>query len=147
MKKIFTIAFVLGFYLLSFSQDNRDKIKTLKIAFITEKLDLTQKQAQAFWPIYNNFEDAFFKLRAESYGKRNKVDFQNVSDKDAESMLNEIRTIESKKYTLKENYINDLLKVIPAKKIILLEKAEMDFKHKMFEEFKNRREMDHGPKQ
>tara|TARA_R110000868_G_scaffold79928_11_gene227185 strand:+ start:1101 stop:1544 length:444 start_codon:yes stop_codon:yes gene_type:complete len=147
MKKIVTIIFVLGFYLLSFSQDNRDKIKTLKIAYITEKLNLTQKQAQAFWPIYNNFEDANFKLKSQSYAKRKKVDFENISDKDAETLLNEIRTIDGKKYTLKENYINDLLKVIPAKKIILLNKVEDDFKHKMFEEFKSRRQLNHGSKQ
>lgn len=146
MKKILTIVFVLGFYLLSFSQDNRDKIKTLKIAYITEKLNLTEKEAQAFWPIYNNFEDEFMKLKHQSYDKRKNVDLQNISDKDAEALLNEIRAMENKKHTLKENFINDLSKVIPAKKIILLNKVEDDFKHKMFEEFKNRRRMQQ-PKQ
>ncbi|GGK19896.1 hypothetical protein GCM10007962_12550 [Yeosuana aromativorans] len=141
MKKTLTTVFVLGFYLLSFSQDNRDKIKTLKIAYITEKLNLTEKEAQAFWPIYNNFEDEFMRLKHQSYDKRKNVDLQNISDKDAEALLNEIRSMENKKYTLKENFINDLSKVIPAKKIILLNKVEDDFKHKMFEEFKNRRRM------
>ena len=146
MKKTLTIVFVLGFYLLSFSQDNRDKIKTLKIAYITEKLNLTEKEAQAFWPIYNSFEDEFMKLKHQSYDKRKNVDMQNISDKDAEALLNDIRAMENKKYTLKENFINDLSKVIPAKKIILLNKVEDDFKHKMFEEFKNRRRMQQ-PKQ
>ncbi|WP_338359441.1 hypothetical protein [Yeosuana marina] len=141
MKKILTIIFVLGFYLVSFSQDNRDKIKTLKIAFITEKLNLTEKEAQAFWPVYNSFEDEYMKLRRQSYEKRKNIDFQNITDKDAEALLNEIRVIEKKKYTLKENYMNDLLKVISPKKIILLNKVEDDFKHKIFEEFKNRRGM------
>ncbi len=145
MKKILTIIFVLGFYLLSFSQNNRDKIKTLKIAFITERLNLTEKEAQAFWPVYNNFEEEFMKLRHQSYEKRKNIDFQNITDKEAETLLNEIHVIEKKKYTLKENFMNDLLKVIPPKKIILLNKVEDDFKHKMFEEFKNRRGM-RGPK-
>ncbi|WP_166964874.1 hypothetical protein [Yeosuana marina] len=141
MKKILTIIFVLGFYLVSFSQDNRDKIKTLKIAFITEKLNLTEKEAQAFWPVYNSFEEEYMRLRRQSYEKRKNIDFQNITDKDAEALLNEIRVIEKKKYTLKENYVNDLLKVISPKKIILLNKVEDDFKHKIFEEFKNRRGM------
>ncbi len=145
MKKILTIIFVLGFYLLSFSQNNRDKIKTLKIAFITERLNLTEKEAQAFWPVYNNFEEEFMKLRHQSYEKRKNIDFQNITDKEAETLLNEIHVIEKKKYMLKENFMNDLLKVIPPKKIILLNKVEDDFKHKMFEEFKNRRGM-RGPK-
>ena len=146
MKKIVTIIFVLGFYLLSYSQDNRDKIRTLKIAYITEKLNLTEKEAQQFWPIYNSFEDNFMKLRRQPYEKRKRVDLQNISDKDAEALLNEIRSVENKKHDLKEKFIDDLLKVIPAKKIILLNKVEDDFKHKMFEEFRNRRRMD-GPQE
>ena len=50
-----------------------------------------------------------------------------------------MRVLETKRIALKNNFIDDLSKIISAKKIILLEKAEDDFKHKMFEEFKSRR--------
>ena len=147
MKKLFIIIFVLGFSILSYSQANRDKIKTLKIAFITEKLNLSEKEAQVFWPVYNNFEKNYYKLRGQLHEKRGKIDLRNISDKDAETLLKEISSIENKKHNLKQGLVNDLLKVIPAKKIILLDKVEDDFKHKMFEEYKNRRGMNRRPKE
>jgi hypothetical protein len=33
-----------------------EQFKSQKIAFITEKLNLTPKEAQAFWPVYNQYE-------------------------------------------------------------------------------------------
>ena len=35
----------------------------MKIAFITEKLSLTTKEAQSFWPIYNEYSQKIEKLR------------------------------------------------------------------------------------
>ena len=36
--------------------ESRDKIKALKIAYITEQLNLTTEEAQKFWPIYNLYD-------------------------------------------------------------------------------------------
>ena len=33
-----------------------EKLKALKVAHITEQLDLTKKEAENFWPIYNAHE-------------------------------------------------------------------------------------------
>ncbi len=145
MKTITTIVFILSFSICSFSQGNRDKIKTLKIAYLTEKLDLSEKEAQQFWPIYNAFEEENFKLRRQSFEGKKNINFEILKEEEAITVLKEMRAFETKRITLKNNFIDDLLKILSAKKIILLEKAEDDFKHKMFEEFKNRRP-DRGPK-
>ena len=139
MKKIVTIIFVLGFYLVSFSQDNRDKIKTLKIAFITEKLDLSEKEAQQYWPIYNSFEDEQYQIRRNSFQGRNKINFETLTEKEASSLLKEMRSVETKRHALKTKFIDDSTKILPAKKIIMLDKVVDDFKHKMFEEYRRRR--------
>ncbi len=139
MKTKITIVFIICFSLLTFSQHNRDKIKTLKIAFITEKLDLSEKEAQQFWPVYNTFEEENYKLRKQSFEGRKNINFETLKEEDALVLLKEMRSFESKRLNLKNNYIDDLSKILSAKKIILLERVEDDFKHKMFEEFKNRR--------
>jgi hypothetical protein len=33
-----------------------EKIQSLKIAFITQKLNLSSDEAQKFWPVYNHYE-------------------------------------------------------------------------------------------
>jgi len=146
MKTITSIIFVISFSLLSFSQQNRDKIKTLKIAFITEKLDLSEKEAQQFWPIYNTFEDEQYQIRRNSYHGKNKIDFITLNEEDASALLKEMRSVESKRHALKTKYIDDLTKILPAKKIIMLEKVEDDFRRKMFEEYRKRRSDNKGPK-
>jgi len=139
MKTIASIIFIISFSLMSFSQQNRDKIKTLKIAFITEKLDLSEKEAQQFWPIYNSFEDEQYQIRRNSFQGRNKINFETLTEKEASSLLKEMRSVETKRHALKTKFIDDLTKILPAKKIIMLDKVVDDFKHKMFEEYRRRR--------
>ena len=59
MKKIIIYIPVFLFCSLSiFAQkkrESREKIRTLKIAYVTEKLNLTENEAQKFWPIYNTY--------------------------------------------------------------------------------------------
>ncbi len=56
---------------LSFGQNrpDKDKIKSLKIAFITERLDLSTKEAQTFWPIYNEYEEKGRRCAKKNVGK------------------------------------------------------------------------------
>lgn len=138
MKTLTSILFILSFSLLTIAQGNRDKIKALKIAFITEKLNLSEKEAQQFWPIYNSFEEDMSNLKRQAYNTRKDVDFNAISDEDAVQLLKQIRTNENKKHALENDFTDRLTKVISAKKIILMHKIEDDFKRKMFEEYKKR---------
>tara|TARA_R110000868_G_scaffold144150_2_gene362951 strand:+ start:21640 stop:22083 length:444 start_codon:yes stop_codon:yes gene_type:complete len=147
MKTLTSILFIISFSLLTFGQSNKDKIKTLKIAYITEKLNLSEKEAQQFWPIYNNFQEENSKLKRDSYDARKDVNFDTISEEEANQLLKDIRLNKNKRQSLENDFIDRLSKVISAKKIILLHKIEDDFKRKMFDEFKHRREMNRGQKQ
>lgn len=64
MKKIslFLCLALISFSLLAQRKENkpgydREKLSAAKIAFITQKLDITPDQAEQFWPLYNAFED------------------------------------------------------------------------------------------
>ena len=137
-KTLTSFLFILSFSLLTFAQSNRDKIKTLKIAYITEKLNLNEKDAQNFWPIYNNFEEEKTRLRDNAFEVRKKTNVESISEEDAKQLLKKIRLNENKKQAIEEDYIERLSKIISAKKILLLHKIEDDFKRKMFEEYKKR---------
>ncbi|WP_053990328.1 hypothetical protein [Mangrovimonas sp. TPBH4] len=125
-------------------EPDREKIKTLKIAFLTERLNLTKKEAQEFWPVYNSFEETNNKLRHEAFTKRRNTNLDNLTEAEAQSLLNEIAAIEDQRQELKAKFIKDLQGILSAKKILLLKKSEDDFKHQMFEEFKKRRREQHG---
>lgn len=138
------LTIVLFFLTLSFTglaqeRTKRERIKALKIAFITEKLELTQTEAQKFWPIYNAHELERNMLRETIREKKRNLNIENMSEADAKILLTEMVAFEEEKIELKTDFVESLLTAIPAKKIILLKIADDEFNKRMLEEFKRRR--------
>ena len=130
----------------SFAQDKHEKIKALKIAYITEQLDLTKAEAEKFWPIYNKFEEDRSDLRSEGHKDRKDIDFKKLTEAEANTMLIEMQALNNRKHEIYTNLITDLQKVISAKKIVQLKKAEDDFNKKMFEEYRKRHRPEGRPR-
>jgi Spy/CpxP family protein refolding chaperone len=130
-----------------FAQQNRGdrhkKIKVLKIAFITEKLDLTEDEAQKFWPIYNAFDERTSKIKFQDIRKIRyelRRDIETLSEEKANNLLNIFIEAENKLHNEKVQLVEKLRNVISAKKIILLKSAEEDFNKKMLEQYQKRRQ-------
>lgn len=139
MKKIAIILFLSLISWSSFSQNQnkREKIKALKVAFISERLALTETEAQKFWPIYNAYESKKDSQRRTGYNKQQQIS-EDMSEASAKAILNELIALEKERQDTRINYIQDLLKVMPAKKIIKLRIAEDEFNVKMLQEYKKR---------
>lgn len=139
MKTLFIPIIALLLTVNTYAQKpSKEKMKALKVAHITEQLDLTAKEAQAFWPIYNANEDKLEKLKTESVKRRKEKKPENLSEIEAKSLLLEMVSIEKQKCELDEQHLINLLKVLPAKKIIALHQANRSFRRKMIDEFKQR---------
>ncbi|MCF6279124.1 MAG: sensor of ECF-type sigma factor [Flavobacteriaceae bacterium] len=147
MKHLLLSVFLLTLFISTktYAQnDKQDKIKSLKIGFITQKLELTSKEAQSFWPVYNEHQDKIHGLRIENRKLRMCIRKNGGIDKmtntRAETILNQLITIET---TIKDEEIKmyeSLKSILPAKKILKLYSAEQDFNRKILEQLKNRRE-------
>ncbi|WP_369994066.1 sensor of ECF-type sigma factor [Winogradskyella sp.] len=122
----------------------QERIKAQKVAFITEKLELTSEEAQQFWPIYNEFEAKIEKIKSEDLRPLKKEMRQgDVSDKRAGEILEKLLEAETEMHNAKLELAEDLKKVIPAKKIIMLNVAEDQFNQKLLDklkEFRDRRQ-------
>jgi len=140
-KALFTLLFIaVSFTAFSQKDEHKEKIEALKIAFITEQLNLSKTEAQKLWPIYNAYEAKDDKLHRTAREKRDQIN-EGMSESEAKVLLEDMITFEEQRYKLKKEYLQNLMTVLPAKKIMLLKKAENDFRKKMFEEFKKRREL------
>ncbi|PKQ46369.1 hypothetical protein [Confluentibacter flavum] len=138
--KTIIITLALCFSLSTFAQEN--KIKSLKIAFITEKLNLTEKEAQQFWPVFNAFDDTVSNLKyneLRKLGHEIRESYASISDEKANELLNKSLEIEAKIHSEEVKLVKKLRSIIPAKKILALKNAEEDFNRKMLEEFYKRR--------
>ena len=119
----------------------QERIKTFKVAFLTERLDLSSAEAQKFWPIYNAHEGANQKLRRK---ERQRFASQlpylsDLSENEASELLSEFRAIQVEKHQLQQRFLVDLGKVLPSKKIVLLLKAEEDFKKRLLQQVRKRK--------
>lgn len=143
MKKLILILCFLFTALPSQAQDedkeaHRERIKALKVAYFTQELNLNEKTAEKFWPIYNKYE----KERRDLH-KREHVDLKNVeciSENEAENLMDEFLNVESEEYKIKKQLFKDLKQIITAKDIIKLHKLEDEFHKKLIKEYRSKRE-------
>ncbi len=142
MKHLLITALLAFFTLQISAQDHgekidRNKLKALKVAHITEQVSFTQQEAQAFWPLYNTYEDKRNALK-EASKERKKENLEGISESDAKKYLNTLLKIEEDYYVNQKEYYAKLERVLSAKKIIKLIQANRSFRQKMIEEFKDR---------
>lgn len=139
MKKITTILILLICIQLGFTQRHEmgKKIKALKTAHITNELNLSAKEAEKFWPIYNASTEKEHAYRKEMHELRKKAK-SDLSEKEAQGLLANFIKLSDEIHLYRKKMIQDLKSVLPAKKIILLKKAEEDFKRKLFRQFKDK---------
>ena len=147
MKTKFILPIIILFVTsLSFSQgfrDKKEKVKALKVAYITEQLDLTTDEAQKFWPVYNAFDDKQGELRHEKMrailDRFQPGNIDKLSEKEASALLIQMEKIEEDLFNLRNKFIKDLQGVISAKKIIKLKKAEEDFNRELLKQMREKR--------
>jgi hypothetical protein len=141
MKQIIITLSIFTLSMLAFAQnpERAERIKALKVAFITEKLSLTETEAQQFWPIYNKYEEATYKLRKDNRAERADYDFKSLTEADANKLLNSMMDAEREKFEMRKQLVSDLKKVLPAQKILKLQWTEDQFNRKLLEEMRKRR--------
>ncbi|MGO4919034.1 hypothetical protein [Maribacter spongiicola] len=134
------IAIFLFVTTLSFGQRNQDweKINTLKVAFFTEKLSLSTKEAQEFWPVYNEYQEKRNVLRKKNHDQiRGKMkDANALTEKEAEKLLALHIQIEEEEEVLDTNFLKNVSKVISAKKTLLLLRSEEEFKRQLMKQYR-----------
>jgi len=122
---------------MGFAQEGarlQGRIEAMKVAFITEKTGLDSEQAQQFWPLYNEYQDAQKAIRTRYPNKRN---IEVLSDKELEQrMLNSFERDQAL-LDLKKTYFQKMQGVISMRQIALLTRAEQDFNKEVLRKMMN----------
>lgn len=141
LKKIMMITVLLvSTQIYAQKKHDHERIKSLKIAFITERLDLSSKEAQVFWPIYNEYEKNREALRQRERSQiRSKIrDSENLTEKEANDLLRQYLSFEEEEEELDKDFIQKVTKVISAKKTLLLLRSEEEFKRQLIKQYRNK---------
>lgn len=128
-------SFLAGFTWAQADYDNlpqqgeaADRVKAMKTAFITSRLNLSTEESEKFWPLYNEYEVEQKKIR-EKYKFSN--NFATMTDAEAERMVTSSFEMEQLLLNLKKDYFQKFRKVIPVRKIAMLNRTERDFREQL----------------
>lgn len=139
MKKIISIVCAIALTAsLAFAQENKEhngqkgknwfeKIRAEQAAFITQELDLSEAEAQAFWPVYNDVQ----KQRREAFHNQ-VVAMKALRDggDDAEALLDKYLDAKKAMEKIDNESIARYKKVLPVEKVGKLIVAEESFRNK-----------------
>jgi len=143
MKNIL-ITILLFTGLTVFAQrSGKERIKAIKTAIITEKLDLSVAEAQQFWPVYNNFEKKLEELRKKERTtinqKLNQRSVDQLTDSQANEIIDTMIQLKEQELSFRKELVNNLRTFLPPQKIIKLKKAEDNFKKMLLQRLKQRK--------
>jgi len=125
-KKILFTALLI-FQIISFpatAQQKGEKVESIKVAYISQKVNLDPPTAERFWPLYNQYSDEMRKV----------LDSKKATDnRSAEEILDQ----EQKAIDIKRKYSTIFLKVISNEQLTQLFQAEKEFNRMLLRRMNN----------
>jgi hypothetical protein len=119
---------VMGWAFLASAQDKPadnmqivlEKIRADKKLFVAENMQLTEAEAQAFWPVYERYQDELFLLRARTVKLINDYAeaYEKMTNDTAKRLLDEYMTIETLGLKLRQAYLPKFREVLPEVKVV-----------------------------
>jgi Spy/CpxP family protein refolding chaperone len=154
MKTIFTIVSAILFIAQVASaqpeleESKRERLEALKVAHITQELQLTPDEAQKFWPIYNEMTGKMRAIRKEQRGNRieAKNSFDEMSDAEISAVIDREFQFEQEELNLKKEYNARFKKILPIRKVAKLHMAEKGFRKKLLRGARDHRNIPDGPR-
>lgn len=116
---------------------HRERIKALKIAYITEHVNLSAEQAEKFWPVYNRFEKELHNLH-RGFMEKYRTDNPNADRRTAHEYIDANLDFQEQALAIKKKYKDEFLKVISPEQLADLYRAERGFKEMLLRELGRR---------
>lgn len=92
-----------------------EKISADKKLFVAENMQLTEAEAEAFWPVYKQYQDELFLLRTRTAKliKAYAEAYENMNNDAAKTLMDEFMTIETLGPKLRQAYLPKFRNVLP----------------------------------
>jgi hypothetical protein len=119
----------------------QEKIKNLRIAYLSEKLGLSTDQAEKFWPLYREYSERRREIRQKFVDARKEIDPNNPNPDKQKEVIELGLRVKQQELDLEKDYSNRILKVISAQQMLALRKAEGDFNKLIIDQIQQRRIM------
>jgi hypothetical protein len=143
MKRlIVTILIAICISLPGFAQPERPglaRIHAFKMAYITDRLQLTPRQAGDFIPIYNDYEREIRDTRQYFFQKYRGANPGDADDATSRQFIDDNLDYQQKVLDIRRKYKDQFLKVISPQQVAELNKAEREFKQILIKKYEKQR--------
>jgi hypothetical protein len=122
--------------------DPHERIKAMKIAFITERLELSTGEAEKFWPVYNDYENRKHKIMKEirdlrKYYTENQ---ESIGEKEQLELLDKFIKLQKEDAELLPSYHEKFIEVLPPQKVMKLYISEIQFRNYLLQKLRDHHE-------
>jgi hypothetical protein len=144
MNRILIILVIVSFS-NSYGQQNKmsfERLKALKMSYITEKIGLSEEEESVFWGIYDQYEKRIFNNCRKEIKKIRRTymkSLDNVTNSEALEIIHKINELEHDGLNLKEERDKLLLEKFSAQKILKMHHAEYHFNREMLYKMKKKK--------
>ncbi|MCB2377205.1 hypothetical protein LGH70_06400 [Hymenobacter sp. BT635] len=150
LRSVLALLLLLSVHRAGFAQGGRrqggrlSQLENAKIAYLTDKISLTQEQAQRFWPVYNEFSDK----RRDVARRMRQLRTENpdgLSDQQIKDNLTQALALRQNEVNLEKEYFDKFQKVLSIRQVSKLFIAERDFTKEVLKRVADRRGGGPGP--
>jgi len=149
MKTIWTLALLAFLSAEAFAQpggasasSRQEQMKAAKVGFLTRELNLSEEEAQRFWPVYNKFDNEREAHRRKMVALR--LDAQEGGDgltsKEAEATIEQYLQLRQEEVDMEKRFYQSVKKVLPPEKVASLLQAEKRFQRELLRNLQQRRD-------
>ncbi|WP_245189401.1 Spy/CpxP family protein refolding chaperone [Lunatimonas salinarum] len=111
---------------------DREKLDAARVAFITNRLNLTPDQAEKFWPLYNRYNDQRMALMKKSREINQSAD-ENLSDAKASELIAARFTVQDDLLKLEKTFMEEVTSAISPSQAFKLSNANRDFTRQLYQ--------------
>lgn len=148
MKKVTLIIIALMFIAYAvvqgqgMGQTDNEKLTAYKIAFFTQRLDLSPAEAEKFWPVYNEYSARKNKTQLDRislmrYASQNE---SNMSDSELTATADKLAQSFIEEANITVSFTKEIQRVLPPAKVIRLFQIENQYKQQLLRELNQRRQ-------
>lgn len=121
--------------------ERRERMKSLKIAYMTEQLALTPEESEKFWPVYNQYQDQLNDLRKKNQTSKKP---EEMTEAEAETFLAKRLQMEDEKLAIKRGMARDIQPIIGPKRVLVMAQSEDRFRKKVLSKAGKKRGKEQG---
>ena len=118
-----------------------ERFRDEKIAFFNDKLDLSEKEAQAFWPVQEDLHNRKMKINEEEKTLLNyyNSNYEAMSDQEVDETIAKFMALQKKRVDLSTEYHDKFVKIIGKRKTMRLYALDREFRLHILQQFRSGR--------